>query len=139
VSIGWLQRCHNPLIAPQMTDNGAGYVREPLAPSSTLDRNVQLQLLRRPVAWMHPEFMNDETELPVRRNPVIVQRERQPHRNIQPTSLGGRNGYGGRPVAVEEGIDLGERNLPLKRDAPALIRVLDVNLSGALGRCRSQT
>jgi hypothetical protein len=48
VSIGWLQRCHNPLLAPQMTDNGAGYVREPLAPSSTLDRNVQLQLLRRP-------------------------------------------------------------------------------------------
>jgi len=65
----------------------------------------------------------------MRRNPIAVQRKREAHGNVQPASLGSRNRYGRRPVAVEKGVDLGQGKLPLKRDAPALVRVLDVDLS----------
>ncbi len=112
-----------------MTDDGARDVRQTLSTLSILNRDMQLQLLRRPIAWVHLEFMNDETELPMRRNPIAVQRKREAHGNVQPASLGSRNRYGRRPVAVEKCVDLGQGKLPLKRDAPALVRVLDVDLS----------
>ena len=41
-SVGRLQRNHDALLTPQMTDDGARHVGKPLPPSSTLDRDVQL-------------------------------------------------------------------------------------------------